>query len=150
MGMAGSDYVYFYYSLIPYEFTDKPWGTTNLMELWDGEADTSEQHVDTKNLTTAEKTLRRAFKALRPINMADLYQSDFRTFNKDIEEMLKGPPWNNPNAKLGTRYVSSFLFDATYAYLLAVNASVTEGTDWKDGRHIVDRCKGMSFMGKAD
>ena len=54
---------------------------------------------------------------------------------------------NDPSFQ-GDRYVSSFLHDAVYAYLLAVNASIAEGKDWKDGRVIAEKCRGMSFMGK--
>ena len=48
----------------------------------------------------------------------------------------------------GDRYIGSFLHDAVYAYLLAVNETITDGKDWKDGRVIAEKARGLSFDGK--
>jgi hypothetical protein len=100
--------------------------------------------------------------------MADLVESRTTELAERMREKLKGPPWNDPDpAPLVRRAfvrafpsiafktlqpvstLGLFLYDAAYLFFLALNETLANGEDYRDGRLMMEKVKYKNFIGMS-
>ncbi|CAH1773110.1 unnamed protein product [Owenia fusiformis] len=132
MGLTNGDYVFLTtLYILPTDEVLRPWVANN----------------------TGDFGAKDAFQSLLHVTVASVKTPKSDAFREQMATEMRKPPWNwNTNIFGGDikgSMFSLFLHDAVYLYLLALNATISNGLDYKNGSMIFAMAKEMEFDGMS-
>ncbi|XP_070573593.1 atrial natriuretic peptide receptor 3-like [Ptychodera flava] len=129
MGMTNGDYVFYTVEMLPDE------DVISAEETYLGD--------DGRN-----EDARKAFEAVFHMSLAALTASEVDDFTIEVAKRLEDPPWSMtlpPDTK-GNKY-AAFLHDAMILYILAVNDTVSDKKDYRNGAIMLEAIANKFFKG---